>query len=181
MRGPQRSRSSSTPGRNLIPARPFPCTKLPKRTPPAGAAGLQPGLPLSRYLLPTFLPSPLRMLQNPPTTFPRRNTWNTAPEEPRPWTEPDSQGSLVTQAKSVMLRVCSETEVHPGPSPSAASVEDGNRRLGRVKATGGSPASRAVPTRGRQLGKTDGPSPARAVEQGGSWHRELHIPGWKGP
>ena len=71
-----------------------------------------------------------------------------------------------------MLRVCSGTEVHPGPSPSAASAEDE-----RVRATGGSPASRAVPTRGRQLGKTDGPSPARAVEQGGSCHRELHNPG----
>lgn len=46
-----------------------------------------------------------------------------------------------------------------------------------MRATGGSPASRAVPTRGRQLGKMDGPSPARAVEQGGSCHRELHNPG----
>ena len=196
MRGPQWSSSSSTHGRNRIPASPFPCTKLPKHTQPSGAPGLQPGLPFSCCLRPTFhchclsrfpptswggsLPL-CRCSRTHPPPFPGGTQWNTTPEEPRPWAEPDSQGSLITQAKSVMLRVCSGTEVHPGPSPSAASAEDGNRLLGRVRATGGSPASRAVPTRGRQLGKTDGPSPAGAVEQGGSCHRELHIPGWKGP
>lgn len=92
VRGPQWSRSSSTPSRNLI-CRPFPCTKLPQMHPARRGCGPSAWLAfvqLSAHIsLPLIvpvpsrarrLPSPLWMLQkNPPTTFPRRNTWNTAP------------------------------------------------------------------------------------------------------
>lgn len=186
MRGPRWSRSSSTPGRNHIPMSPFPCAKLPKHTPPAGAPGLQPGLPFSRCVQSTFhphclswsppqlgrLPSPLRTLQNPPTTFPGRNTVEHRPrraqalDRARPSRQPRRPGK-VGDAQSLL----------GDRGPPRALPQRGLHGGRRVRATGGSPASRAVPTRSRQLGKTDGPSPARAVEQGGSCHWELHNPG----